>query len=129
MQRISVLITSSPESLTACLDAVAFCRAAIDEGQSIDQIFFYQAGVYHANGLMDASANEVDLTKAWPSLATEHAIPLLVCVGAASKRGIVDADQAEQAGLTQHNLFEPFKQVGLGEFFTLLHNSSKLVQF
>ena len=108
---------------------MAFCRAAIDEGQSIDQIFFYQAGVYHANGLMDASANEVDLTKAWQSLATEHAIPLLVCVGAASKRGIVDADQAEQAGLTQHNLFEPFKQVGLGEFFTLLHNSSKLVQF
>jgi len=129
MQRISVLITSSPESLTACLDAVAFCRAAIDEGQNIDQIFFYQAGVYHANGLMDASANEVDLTKAWQSLATEHTIPLLVCVGAASKRGIVDADQAEQAGLTQHNLFEPFKQVGLGEFFTLLHNSSKLVQF
>ena len=129
MHRISVLITSSPESLTACLDAVAFCRAAIDEGQSIDQIFFYQAGVYHANGLMDASANEFDLTKAWQSLATEHAIPLLVCVGAASKRGIVDADQAEQAGLTQHNLFEPFKQVGLGEFFTLLHNSSKLVQF
>ena len=129
MQRISVLITSSPESLTACLDAVAFCRAAIDEGQNIDQIFFYQAGVYHANGLMDASANEFDLTKAWQSLATEHAIPLLVCVGAASKRGIVDADQAEQAGLTQHNLFEPFKQVGLGEFFTLLHNSSKLVQF
>ena len=78
---------------------------------------------------MDASANEVDLTKAWQSLATEHTIPLLVCVGAASKRGIVDADQAEQAGLTQHNLFEPFKQVGLGEFFTLLHNSSKLVQF
>ena len=129
MHRISVLITSSPESLTACLDAVAFCRAAIDEGQSIDQIFFYQAGVYHANGLMDASANEFDLTKAWQSLATEHAIPLLVCVGAASKRGIVDAEQAKQAGLAQHNLFEPFKQVGLGEFFTLLHNSSKLVQF
>ena len=129
MQRISVLITSSPESLTACLDAVAFCRAAVNKGQSIDQIFFYQAGVYHANGLIDASANEVDLTKAWQSLATEHTIPLLVCVGAASKRGIVDADQAEQAGLTQHNLFEPFKQVGLGEFFTLLHNSSKLVQF
>ena len=129
MQRISVLITSSPESLNACLDAVAFCHAAIDEGHNIDQIFFYQAGVYHANGLMDASAGQVNLTNAWQNLADEHAIPLLVCVGAASKRGVVDAEQATQAGLAQHNLFEPFKQVGLGEFFTLLHNSTKLVQF
>jgi tRNA 2-thiouridine synthesizing protein D len=129
MQRISVLITSSPESLSACTDAVAFCHAAVAQGQSIEQIFFYQAGVYHANGLIDKAASEVDLPSAWQTFATANNVPLLVCVGAAGKRGVVDAEQAEQAGLEQHNLFAPFKQVGLGEFFTLLHNSDKLVQF
>lgn len=129
MQRISVLITSSPESISACLNAVAFCRSVIAQGHTIDQIFFYQGGVYHANGLVAPAGAEVDVTKAWQSLATEHEIPLLVCVGAASKRGVVDAEQSKQLGYDQYNLFPPFKQVGLGEFFTLLHNSNKLVQF
>ncbi|GGF57957.1 sulfurtransferase complex subunit TusD [Alteromonas lipolytica] len=127
MQRISILITSSPESPSASLEAQAFCRSTLASGNAIDQIFFYQAGVYHANGLIDHADSVV--ARGWQTLNTEFNVPLLVCVGAASSRGIIDEEQAKQLGQTQHSLFAPFKQVGLGEFFTLLHDSDKLVQF
>lgn len=129
MQRISVLITSSPEAMSACLEALDYCRSVLARGMTINQVFFYQAGVLHANGLVDASVTEVNFTKAWRELASDHNLPLLVCVGAASKRGIVDQKQAEQIGLAHYNVVAPFKQVGLGEFFTVLHDSDKLVQF
>lgn len=112
-----------------CINALNFCRETLAQGNSIDQIFFYQAGVIQANGLLIEGNNSDNFHQQWKDLSEKHALPLLVCVGAATKRGIIDKEQAEQSGLSQYTLFPPFQQVGLGEFFTLLHNSNQLVQF
>ncbi|NVK57958.1 MAG: sulfurtransferase complex subunit TusD [Alteromonadaceae bacterium] len=129
MQSISVLITSSPESPSRCLNALDFCHKILEQGAAINQIFFYQDGVYHANGLIDAGSDDLHFGARWSELSNRYAVPLLVCVGAATKRGIIDADQASQSGKANHSVFAPFKQVGLGEFFTRLHDAEKLVQF
>lgn len=129
MQSISILITSSPESPSACINAIKYCQAAATNNLAITQVFFYGAGVYHANGLIETGNKSANLPLQWAALSKEFDFPLLVCVGAATQRGIIDAEQAEQTGKTQYSLFPPFKQVGLGEFFTLLHDSDKLVQF
>lgn len=125
---ISVLITSSPEAQNQSLNALRYCREMLNQGLSINQIFFYQAGVNHANGLIVGNSG-LNIRRKWEELAQQFALPLLVCVGAASKRGIIDEDGAKQYGLTNYSLYPPFEQVGLGEFFTKLHDSDKLVQF
>ncbi len=129
MQSISVLITCSPESPSRCLNALDYCNSVLDQGFAINQIFFYQAGVNHANGLADAGNIELNFAARWTELAHDYNVPLLVCVGAATQRGVIDEAQARQTGKVHHSLFSPFEQVGLGEFFTRLHNANKLVQF
>lgn len=125
---ISVLITCSPEAQNQCLNALHYCRELLNQGLIINQVFFYQAGVYHANGLIPDNSG-LNINQQWAELSEQYSLPLLVCVGAASKRGIIDQNQAVQSGLSNYTLYPPFKQVGLGEFFTILHNSDKLVQF
>ncbi|MDC8831128.1 sulfurtransferase complex subunit TusD [Alteromonas gilva] len=129
MPSISVLITCSPESPARCINALDYCKSLLEQGSTINQIFFYQAGVYHANGLVDAGSTNLDLPARWSVFAANFGVPLLVCVGAATQRGIIDAAQAGQTGKAHHSLFAPFEQVGLGEFFTRLHDANKLVQF
>ncbi len=53
----------------------------------------------------------------------------MVCVTAAVKRGLLCATEAQDAGVTAVTLQAPFEQVGLGEFFTQLHDCDHLVQF
>ena len=84
----------------------------------------------HVSGKLSGTPNSAEQARA--SLAETAPIAIIDSQLASIPLGLAvaaAAEQAEQAGLAQHNLFEPFKQVGLGEFFTLLHNSSKLVQF
>ena len=45
------------------------------------------------------------------------------------KRGIVSEQEAVNNGIASANLSAPFIQAGLGEFFTELHNCTRLVQF
>lgn len=129
MARISVLITSSPENVNLCINALAFCEQTYTKGDTIDQIFFYQSGVYHASHFVVDSADNIHWAREWQRIAEKHTIPLHVCVGAAAQRGIIDQTLAGEHGIAHFNLQRPFQQVGLGEFFTLLHQSNKLVQF
>jgi tRNA 2-thiouridine synthesizing protein D len=129
MMKISILVTSPPIDSSAPQVAIDYCQSIIASGGHIDQVFFYQAGVYNATGLVPIGADKSKIRQGWLELAEKYAIPLLVCVTAANKRGIIDSQEAEQQGVQSYSLLPPFQQVGLGEFFTLLHNSEGLVQF
>ena len=65
----------------------------------------------------------------WKKLSEAHNVKLLVCITAAIKRGIVSEQEAVNNGIASANLSAPFIQAGLGEFFTELHNCTRLVQF
>ena len=72
--------------------AYLFANALLEKGHQIAQIFFYREGVVNANRLVLPANDEFDLPKAWITLAKRHQIPLHVCVAAALRRGIIDAD-------------------------------------
>ncbi|MBT0586338.1 sulfurtransferase complex subunit TusD [Alteromonas oceanisediminis] len=116
---VSVLITTTALNTLTSQDAVDFVRYVLSNKGGVEQVFFYQDGVDHANALRRPLGDEFNATRAWHALAEDFSVPLLVCVTAAERRGIVE---------DKSSAF-PFKQVGLGEFFSRLHQSDKLVQF
>ncbi|RDV23925.1 sulfurtransferase complex subunit TusD [Alteromonas aestuariivivens] len=128
MANYSVLITASPDQ-QANLTALAFCRGLVEAGHTVDHVFFYGSGVLTANRLQSPASDEINPYQQWCEWHKEFQSSMLVCVTAAAKRGIVDEQQAEQLALPAHTVSAPFEQVGLGEFFSRLHNCDHLVQF
>ncbi|WP_334020754.1 sulfurtransferase complex subunit TusD [Alteromonas sp. S015] len=129
MAEYSILITSSPFQGDTALRALAFVQGVIDNGDVINNIFFYSDGVHHTNNLMLNTGDELFALDSWKALANTHNVKLLVCITAAVKRGIVSELEAKENGLAHANLTAPFEQAGLGAFFTALHKCNRLVQF
>jgi tRNA 2-thiouridine synthesizing protein D len=129
MAEYSILITSSPFQGDTALRALAFVQGAIDNGDIVNNVFFYSDGVHHCNSLMLKTGDELFAYDGWKALAADHNVKLMVCITAAVKRGIVSEMEAKENGIAQANLTAPFEQAGLGEFFAALHNCNRLVQF
>ncbi|GFD70453.1 sulfurtransferase TusD [Alteromonas sp. KUL156] len=129
MAEYSILITSSPFDGDAALRALGFIQGVIDNGDVVNNVFFYSEGVHHTNSLMLNTGDELFVLDDWKALADAHNIKLLVCITAAVKRGIVSELEAKENGIAYANLAAPFEQAGLGEFFSALHACNRLVQF
>ncbi len=129
MAEYSILITSSPFDGDAALRALGFIQGVIDNGDVVNNVFFYSEGVHHTNSLMLNTGDELFVLDDWKALADAHNIKLLVCITAAVKRGIVSELEAKENGIAYANLSAPFEQAGLGEFFSALHACNRLVQF
>lgn len=129
MAEYSILITSSPFEGDTALRALAFIQGVIDNGDVVNNVFFYSEGVHHCNSLMLKTGDELFAYDGWKALAADHNVNLMVCITAAVKRGIVSEMEAKENGIAQANLTAPFEQAGLGEFFAALHNCNRLVQF
>ena len=76
-----------------------------------------------------SASDEFDLLGAWHTLANQHQVPLQVCVNAATKRGITNAQDAEESDKLHFSLSNNFESVGLGELAVLMKGSDRLVQF
>ena len=129
MTTYSILVTQAPSDSQLPYSAIQFCHALVKAGHAIDNIFFYGPGVYNANRLQSPSQDEINIYQQWCDIAHLSGAHLLVCVTAALKRGIVDSAEASQLGLDAHTITTPFKQSGLGDFFTALHHCDGLIQF
>ncbi len=129
MATYSILVTSSPVSSDSARQVAEFCRSLYQAKHSVQQIFFYQDGIYHANNLMMPPSDESNPHQIWKDLHQELQIPLIVCVTAAVRRGVISDTEAKSIGVSSNNLTPPFVDTGLGEFFSQLHESDHLVQF
>jgi tRNA 2-thiouridine synthesizing protein D len=109
--------------------ALSFAKAAIDEGHEIIRVFFYQDGVLSTNALNSPASDEFDLTKAWADLGAEHNIPLVNCVSAALRRGILSEVEAKETQKEHWNLISPFVMGGLGELVTGIEQADRVICF
>lgn len=112
----SILIKSAPFSQQGALTAYHFCCAALQLNHHITHIFFYQDGVHNASALTAPPPDELDLVSCWQALAQQHGIELLVCSGAASRRGVLDDTYAKRYEKAVANCAQDFKIVGLGQW-------------
>lgn len=118
MSRYSVLVTSSPYDNDGASRALAFCHQLLADGQEIEQIFFYQAGIYNAIPQMNPPNDEVNVYQAWCDLKLKARTSLRVCMTAGDKRGVTGTGEDKA-----------FEHTGLSDFFTSLHQCEHLVQF
>lgn len=129
MASFSLVVTHPPLDHQHAYSAYRFAMAVLKSGHSLQGVFFYQAGVLNSNNFQTGQSDEFNLYQAWVSLSREHNIPLLVCVTAANRRGIINQQDAMELDKVHFNLNSPFTEVGLGDLVELLHSSDRVIQF
>lgn len=136
-----LLITADPSHPLAHL-ALRYARAYltnaannkdINDNVTLDNItlnvFFYGDAAHTANGLRWQSADQINLTKEWQTLAEQFQLALPVCVSTALSRGISDTDNSKRHQLNGDNLATGFALVGLSELAMMMQGDCRLMQF
>jgi tRNA 2-thiouridine synthesizing protein D len=129
MASFSLLITKAAFDQQDAYSAYRFALSVIKLGHQLKGIFFYQSGVHNSNAFQSGHSDELNLYNCWQTLAEEHDIPLLVCVTAANRRGIINQEDATDLDIEHFNLAAPFTEVGLGDLVELMNDSDRLIQF
>lgn len=126
----ALLITGSPYQTKACHSALRFLKATLaQQTHTVEGVFFYEDSVLIGNALAQPPRDEIDLRKAWQTLAREHNIPLYLCIAASVRRGVINQAESTRYELTEHSLAEGFQLEGLGTFVELMNSTDKIVQF
>ena len=73
--------------------------------------------------------NISSLTQFVQKLASQHDVDLVLCVAAAQRRGIADADEARRNGKDADNLAPGFRISGLGQLIDTAIEADRLVTF
>lgn len=131
-----LLITADPSHPLAQL-ALRYARAYLQSSSNQEEasnsnplnVFFYADAAHTANRLRWQSADQIDLTKEWQTLAEQYQLSLPVCVSTALSRGISDADNSKRHQLDTENLAQGFTLVGLSELAMMMQEDCRLVQF
>ena len=136
-----LLITADPSHPLAHL-ALRYARAYLtnaannkdtNDNVTLDNItlnvFFYGDAAHTANGLRWQSADQINLTKEWQTLAEQFQLALPVCVSTALSRGISDTDNSKRHQLNGDNLATGFSLVGPSELAMMMQGDCRLMQF
>ncbi|WP_027710756.1 sulfurtransferase complex subunit TusD [Dickeya chrysanthemi] len=124
-----LLVTGPAYGTQQASSAFQFAQALVAQGYRLQSVFFYREGVLNANQFTAPANDEFDLVRAWQQLAQTHQVALNVCVAAALRRGVADAQQAEQLHLPGANLQQGFTLSGLGELSQSILRCDRVVQF
>jgi len=73
--------------------------------------------------------DEFDLPAAWQTLLRDYRINAVVCVAAAVRRGILDADEAARLDIDSPTLAPGFVLGGLGELIEACEQADRVVTF
>lgn len=129
MASFSILVTHAPFDKQSAYTAYQFALSVLKGGHTLHGVFFYQAGVHNANNFQRPHSDELNMFDKWQSLSADYNIDLQVCVTAANRRGIINADDAKEMDGHHFNLAPPFQEVGLGDLVELMQTSDRMVQF
>ena len=127
--KISIQVNEGPYQQQASDTAYQFTKAALAAGHEIFRVFFYHDGVNNATKLAVPPQDDRDIPKLWSALAKENDLDMVVCIAAAQRRGMMDADEAKRQGFEDNNLIEGFRISGLGQLIEAGVESDRLVVF
>ncbi|HHC75237.1 MAG TPA: sulfurtransferase complex subunit TusD [Thiothrix sp.] len=127
--KYTILVNEGPYQHQAADSALQFVRAAIAKGHEIFRIFFYHDGVNNGTRLSVPPQDDRQIQKEWSELAKEHNLDLVICIAAAQRRGLMDADEAKRQGLGADNIIEGFRISGLGQLIEGGIQSDRTITF
>ncbi|GAD62135.1 sulfurtransferase complex subunit TusD [Aquipseudomonas alcaligenes] len=109
--------------------ALRFAQAALDGGHEIVRLFFYQDGVHSASGNVVSPQDELDLPREWREFVQQHQLDAVVCIAAALRRGVLNAEEAQRYGKPAANLGAPWELSGLGQLHEAAQLADRLISF
>ncbi|MDH4199314.1 MAG: sulfurtransferase complex subunit TusD [Spirochaetia bacterium] len=115
--KFGILIQDGPYNHEAGDSAYNFVVAALAKGHEITGIFFYNDGVLNATRFMDPPTDDRNIVKRWSELGAKG-IDIIVCIAAAKRRGIIDANLAPNIRIS-----------GLGQLVDLTLNADRMITF
>ena len=127
--KFAIVVNEGPYTHQASDTAYHFVRAAIAANHQIHRVFFYHDGVHNGTRLTIPPQDERDVIQRWSQLAVEHEIDLVLCVAAAQRRGIIDADGQKRNGKDANNLAAGFRISGLGQLIQSAIQADRLISF
>ena len=127
--KFGILINEGPYTHQASDTAYNFTKAALENGHEIFRIFFYHDGVNNGTRFTVPPQDDRNLQVLWSELAEKHALDMVICIAAAQRRGIMDADEAKRQGLDGDNIAPGFRISGLGQLIEAGIQSDRLVVF
>ncbi len=127
--KFGVVVNEGPYTHEAADTAYQFTRAALEKGHEVLRVFFYHDGVNNGTRLTTPPQDDRHITNRWSELAEKHGLDLIVCIAAAQRRGIVDADEAKRQGKDANNIAPGFRISGLGQLIEVGIQADRLVVF
>ncbi|MGL5995132.1 sulfurtransferase complex subunit TusD [Pseudomonas sp. 06C 126] len=109
--------------------ALLFTQAALAGGHEIVRLFFYQDGVYSAANSVVTPQDEQDIAQQWRALVSEHQLDGVVCIAAALRRGVLNAEEAARYQRSAVNLDAPWALSGLGQLHDAIQDADRLICF
>lgn len=125
----SILIYASPYQAQSVHTAYRFAKSALQQGHTVERVFFYGDSVLCASQLSAPPRDEQDIFSLWKTLAEEYELDLVVCIAAALKRGILDSAEAKRHEKPAHTVEAPFELSGLGQLTEAMMTSDRLMTF
>jgi tRNA 2-thiouridine synthesizing protein D len=119
---------NSPPSSQLTQSALRFVTAALDAGHRIERVFFYHDGVLNGLGTAASTDHTSHPVSRWCSLGEQAGIKLILCVSAAYRRGVLDAEMAAEKGQAA-NLANGFAIAGLGQWMDAALDADRVIRF
>ena len=127
--KLAVMVNEGPYQHQSADTALQFVKAALEKGHEVFRVFFYHDGVNNATRFGVPPQDDRNITVQWSELAEKHKLDLVVCVAAAQRRGILDADEAKRHGKDGDNIAPGFRISGLGQLIEAGIQCDRLVVF
>jgi tRNA 2-thiouridine synthesizing protein D len=127
--KLAVMVNEGPYQHQSADSAYQFTKAALDKGHEISRVFFYHDGVNNGTRYAVPPQDDRNITQLWSELSKKHNLDLVVCVAAAQRRGILDADEARRHGKSGDNIADGFRISGLGQLIEAGIQADRLVVF
>ncbi|MDE1165260.1 MAG: sulfurtransferase complex subunit TusD [Pseudomonas sp.] len=119
----------APAHSPASRRALRFAEAALAGGHQIARLFFYRDGVHSASANVVAPQDELDVAAQWRDFVSQHGLDAVVCIAAALRRGVLNAEEAQRYQRPAANLPAPWELSGLGQLHEAAQMADRLVTF
>jgi tRNA 2-thiouridine synthesizing protein D len=127
--KFAVVVNEGPYTHQASDSALNFVRAALEKGHEIFRVFFYHDGVNNGTRYTVPPQDDRNLQRAWSEIALTRNVDLVVCIAAAQRRGILDANEAKRQGKDGDNIAPGFRISGLGQLIEAGIQADRVVVF
>ena len=127
--KFAILVNEGPYTHQASDTAYQFTAAALRAGHEIVRVFFYHDGVNNGTRLSVPPQDDRNISQRWTELGEAHDLELILCVAAAQRRGLLDADEARRASKDSDNIAPGFQISGLGQLIDAGIQADRLVVF